>query len=191
MDEIENQLMNLEVQKVSLVGVPAIGRRWAIRKDAGGDTETMNGGMSMAEETNVVEQEAQPDIAAIEKQLADKDANIEILKGELEAVKKAMRLKELEPICTNLGIDAEMVFKAEAADVEVSKYFMGKLEEADARITELMKELGTAGEALEPDELEGKALKIAKEKGISMAEAILQASAENPHLAREHMRKGA
>lgn len=180
MDEIENQLMNLEVQKVSLVHSPAIRRTIAVRKSADEAEVETGGNENMADVAEKIEQAEQPAEVV-------KDDEIAVLKGTVEALSKALRIKELEPLCKDLNLDAEQVFKSEQISKELTDYFVGKIDVLTKQVTALMKELGTAGEPEPVDDLMSAATKIAKDRNIPLADALIAVGNEQPELARKHV----
>lgn len=125
--------------------------------------------------------EKSAEVVAVEKENA-------VLKDRLVALEKAMRVKDLEPICKDLGLDIETVWKAEQSNPEAAKYFLEKLGEARQRIGEVMKELGTSAEVIAPDEYVEAVEKAMKDDPkLTWPQAAEKVSKERPDLAKEYV----
>ena len=112
-----------------------------------------------------------------------------VLKDRVIALEKANRMKDLEPVCKELGLEAEKVWKLEQVDKVSADYMVGKLDEAHKQITALMKELGSAGQPVEQDEFMAEAEKVAKAEKIPLAQAVAKVNEANPGLYDKYVDK--
>ena len=186
MDEI-TELYDVITERVDLVGVPANRRLWAIAKEDAGRSVAMTEEIKKVE---VVQPAPTPEPEVVQKaefETVQKE-NL-ILKDRVIALEKANRMKDLEPVCKELGLEAEKVWKLEAVDKESADYMIGKLGEATKRITSLMKELGSAGQSVEQDEFMAEAERVAKADGITLDKAIAKVNEMKPELYGQYVDK--
>lgn len=180
-EDITSELYDVITERVDLVGVPANRRMWAIAKEA--KTE-----VSMADEKQDVQPvEQQPVVETVSK--ADFEAlakEKELLKGQIEALRKESRMKDLTPLCKDLDLDAEKVWKLEQVDKESADYFLGKLDEARKQNAELMKELGSANGQPVSDDFMAEVEKTAAADKVSKADAVVKVAQANPALYAAH-----
>jgi hypothetical protein len=177
MDDMVNELFDVITERVDLVGVPANRRMWAIAKSGDASKEA-----DMPEETKNVEIVPEPVETVQKAEFENVQKENSILKDKVLALEKANRMKDLEPLCKELDLEAEKVWRLEQVDKEVSDYLVGKLSDANKRVTALMKELGSAGQPEAQNELMIEAQKVAKANGVSMAEAIAKVNETRPDL---------
>jgi hypothetical protein len=177
MDDMVNELFDVITERVDLVGVPANRRMWAIAKSGDASKEA-----DMPEETKNVEIVPEPVETVQKAEFENVQKENSILKDKVLALEKANRMKDLEPLCKELDLEAEKVWRLEQVDKEVSDYLVGKLSDANKRVTALMKELGSAGQPKAQNELMIEAQKVAKANGVSMAEAIAKVNETRPDL---------
>ena len=190
----EYELTEIDASRVDLVKRPAIRRLFAVAK-----SEDEQGGQMADEVETIAMPEPTPEVEdvtkseqyqAIAKQVEALNKANEAKEAQIVALNKAMRMRDLEPLCKSLALDAEVVWKGEQVAPEVVKHLTDKLNEAHEQIQALMKELGKSGDA-EPEEdtLAGEAAKIAKSENISMTDALLKVAKDRPDLAAAY-RKG-
>ncbi len=183
----EYELAELDVNRIDLVARPAVGRLWAVQKDEQGG--------QMADEMEVIANQEEPmvditkseEYQAVVKQLEALNKANEEKETQIAALNKSMRMRDLEPLCKSLGVDAEVVWKGEQVAPEVVKHLTDKLTEAHEQINALMKELGKPGVA-EPEEdtLMGEATKVAKSENIDIRDALLKVAAQRPDLTQKY-----
>jgi hypothetical protein len=200
-NEVQSQLFDMQVKVVHLVGNPANGKRWAIRKEAPVPAAE-NKEIGMAEVKTEVKET--PVVQPVDKELVAKMAEMEAVvkaakdeaavakealaknEARVAALEKSARLVELAPICKNVGADPEEVYKREMVNKEQAAYFMGLLDVATKRITALMKEVGQdVGEDVTEVTFETEAAKMALNDKISIVDAYDKLSKARPDLARE------
>jgi hypothetical protein len=181
-EEIATELYDVITERVDLVGVPANRRMWAIAKEVAGKDVTM--AEEKKEVQPVTEQPVEETVKKADFEALAKEK--ELLKGQIEALRKESRMKDLTPLCKDLGLDADKVWKLEQVDKESADYFVGKLDEARKQNVELMKELGTASGQPTPDEFMVEAQKVAKADNSKLEDAIVKVAKANPDLYAEY-----
>lgn len=186
----EFELAELDVNRIDLVSRPAVRRYWAVQKSED------QGGQMADEMENIVAPEPMPEVEdvtkseeyqAIAKQLEALNKANEAKEAQIVALNKAMRMRDLEPLCKSLALDAEVVWKGEQVAPEVVKHLTDKLTEAHEQINALMKELGKPGVA-EPEEetLMSEATKVAKSENIPITDAIMKVAQSRPDLTQKY-----
>ena len=191
-----NELFDMDIGRVDLVGLPANRRKFALFKS---DDEDRSMDMDEEQVVETTEVEEQPVEAVLPEELTKAEERITALekaledsKGQVGALEKALALEKTAdlPVCKDVGMDVELVYWLTKQDSEKADVVIGKLVEQHKQITELMRELGTAqGEAPEDDELMAAARKVAKAEDISLSDAINQVAKAQPELARRHVAK--
>lgn len=109
-----------------------------------------------------------------------------------EALRKDLALQKLgdEPICKDVGIDAEVVYSLRKAAPEQAKTYEDKVIELHKQLTESLRELGTsAAPDVQETGLMAEAHKVQKTEGITEAEAIAKVAAANPDLYADYVRE--
>ncbi len=122
------------------------------------------------------------EVVAIEKENTE-------LKERLVKLEKASRMKDLEPICKGMGLDAEKVFGFEQVAKEATQYFMDALATARKQNEGLMKELGTSTEVVGKgeDAFMVEVDKRAKADKIDSVNAAVLVAKERPELFNERV----
>ena len=112
-----------------------------------------------------------------------------ILKDQIVALQKQLRMKDLEPLCKGLGLDADKVFGLELVDKGMADYFVGKLTEARTQNEQLMKERGTSAEpeGKGEDAFMAEVEKVAKAEKLDTVAAAEKVAKERPELWDEHV----
>ncbi len=185
--DVTTELYDVIVERVDPVEVPANRRLWAIAKE---DTKRSVPMAEVEKKVEIVQPAPTPEPEVVQKaEFENVQKENLVLKDRVVALEKANRMKDLEPVCKELGLEAEKVWKLEAVDKASADYMVGKLDEAHKRITALMKELGSAGQPVEQDEFMAKAEKLAKAEKITLAQAIAKVNETEPQLYDQYVNK--